>query len=142
MKIESFICVVLMLTVSPITTVISLDLILGNTPTIQTVLIMAGFGLITFPLWITYIPALVLTPFAMKKLAGRNYFYNAPAWIFVSLSFVAGALLGAIVLSPMMDGTNFLSWTIAGAISGSITFTLIAAVYRSGKKRSEHQNRD
>jgi len=135
MKEESFVCVVLMLTVSPVTTVISLDLILGITPTIEGVLWMAVFGLFTIPLWITYIPALVITPFAMKKLAGRNYFYDAPMWKFISISVVVGSLLGAIVLSPMMDSTNFLNWSLSGCISGSITLTLIAIVYRLGNKR-------
>ena len=144
--IKSLICIILMLTVSPIVTVIGLISFepnnFGDRLTIQNILVMAGFGLITVPLWITYIPALVLAPFAMKKLARKQYFHDLPIWKFISISFIVGAVVGIIILLPLMASKNFLTWARAGAISGAITFTLIAVVYRLGNNRSELQNRN
>ena len=138
-----------MLVVAPIAAVTTLVLYQpdrwGGTPTVSTILVMAFFGLITVPLWLTYIPALVATPFIMRRLASRPAFASVPLPTFIFVSALAGALGGVCILSPAIlmatsDSRDLvLNWLCAGAVAGAISFPIITALYRaSARGTSSH----
>ncbi|MEN8232935.1 MAG: hypothetical protein ABFR35_09690 [Thermodesulfobacteriota bacterium] len=137
------ISIIIMLTVMPVSATTGLVLFdpynWGGPPTIQSILGMSFFGLISVPLWVTYIPSLILTPIIMSKLNRNSSFYDKSRWMFFCLSLGYGSLVGVFILSPailMALSESFmlaLNWTWAGVISGTITFTTIAFLYRMNK---------
>ena len=77
----------------------------------------------------------------MTKLSYLNKFHNLPLKKLISLSLFRGALVGIFILSPsillvLADSTLSIAETIklvtnwAGALSGSITFTVITIMYK------------
>ena len=40
----------------------------GGSMSLQNILMIAFFGVITVPLWITYIPSIIMVPIFMKKI--------------------------------------------------------------------------
>jgi hypothetical protein len=104
-----------------------------------TVVGMAFFGLITVPLWLTYLPALIITPRLMRAAAQTKWFRTARLPVLIVLSLVAGAVAGALVLVPVIlislnDPKRAMIWAIAGAMAGSVTLILIVLVYRRGEE--------
>jgi hypothetical protein len=100
-----------------------------------TLIIMALFGIVTVPLWLTLIPALIITPLVMRLLAGKDHFKKLRLSTLIILSLVLGAMGGILVLSPMVllslgKQKVVLSWVAAGAVAGSITSSLIILLYR------------
>jgi hypothetical protein len=95
---------------------------------------MTVFGLFTVPLWPTYIPALVITPFAMHWIAGSQYFKNLPLELILGISFFVGVIAGIGVISILVPWhlslDLILNWVVAGAVSGGVTLTIISLVYR------------
>ena len=100
------------------------------------IITMALFGLITTPLWPTYIPAIILTPFLMRRIAPHRLFMNLPIPVLVLMSLLLGALGGLCVMFPVIrmslhDGAEFaLQWKMAGACSGAMTLTVICLIHR------------
>lgn len=98
------------------------------------IITMALFGLITTPLWPTYIPAIILTPLLMRRIAPHRLFVNLPIPVLVLMSLLIGALGGICVMFPVIRmslHTEFvLQWKMAGACSGAITLTLICLIHR------------
>jgi hypothetical protein len=97
---------------------------------------MSIFGLLTVPLWPTYIPAVVLTPVLMKRVAAHQLFTKLPLPALIGLSLLAGATGGACVLGLFVllslehSGSPAMNWTVAGAVSGALTLTLGCLSYR------------
>jgi hypothetical protein len=98
------------------------------------ILTMALFGLITVPLWPTYIPAVVATPFMMSRIVRSRHFRDAPLLAILGLSLVSGAIAGIGVISiivPWQESLDLvLNWVAAGAVSGGVTLPVIALIFR------------
>lgn len=94
------------------------------------------FAIITVPLWVTYIPFIVLIPIIMQIIAKREAFHELQIIKFVMLSSTIGSICGVLVLSPVLflvaadSDPLILSWVLAGAASGAITSTVITLTYR------------
>lgn len=139
-----------MLTITPVATVFGLASYdpsrWGGEISIQNILFMAMFGLITVQVWITYIPSLVLTPIIMKKLSLKEKFYTVPLWKFYFLSVIGGILAGTFILLPITliaatDSLDItLNWLWAGMVGGTITYPIIASIYRFLGKEKVTQN--
>jgi hypothetical protein len=99
---------------------------------------IALFGVLSVPLWPTYIPSLIITPIVMKRLSTSRAFLELPLPIFPGVSVLIGALSGCCVIFPLVLGTSrdstgsdlVLNWLAAGAASGAVTLTLVALIYR------------
>ena len=135
-----------MLVVAPVAAVTALVLYQpdrwGGTPTVGTILVMAFFGLITVPLWLTYIPALIATPFIMRRLACRPAFASVPLPTFIFISALAGAFGGICILSPAIlmaasESRDLVwNWLCAGAVAGAVSFPIITSLYRVSAHRT------
>ena len=144
-------CVMLMLTVAPIvacSTVVCLDpLRWGGSINPLAIVFMALFGLVSTPLWPTYIPALIIVPLLMRIVASRQFFMSIQLSVLILVSMVIGGIAGIVVLiHPILMSLNeskmATSWAVAGFLAGSITFSLIVAMYRKGDGRSGKTPRD
>lgn len=140
---RNMICVILMLTVAPIivcATVVCLEPSRwGGSINPAVIVVMAMFGLISTPLWPTYIPSLIITPRLMMRVARVRVFKTMQLSGLIGISIVVGAIAGALVLSPMILMTQnepkmAKNWMIAGLLAGAITFSLIVLVYRREQK--------
>ncbi len=111
----------------------------GGSFSIQNILMIAFFGMITIPLWITYIPSLFIVPMIMHKLSTYDSFHSISIWKFIVFSLIGGGGLGIFILFPciiisLSDSYKLLlNWLIAGVSSGAITLTLISFLYRMHK---------
>ena len=135
------VCVMVMLTVAPIAAATALvahdPAPWGGSLNPLAVIVMALFGLLTVPLWFTYVPALILTPKIMHKISRRPFFRTTPAPLLMVVSLavgpVAGVLIMAPILFPALADRNFQAltdWVIAGAVSGAITLAVLTLLYR------------
>jgi hypothetical protein len=132
-----------MLTITPIAAVYGLVSFdpsnWGGEPTLIGIIGMAMFGLITVQVWITYIPSLILTPIIMRKLSDKEIFYTMPIWKFFGISILVGIVAGIFILLPCIllsvheSLKLILNWTWAGVVAGSVTFPIIASIYRFTK---------
>ncbi|MBI1176145.1 hypothetical protein GC207_01760 [bacterium] len=99
-----------------------------------TVFGMAIFGVLTIPLWPTYIPAIVLTPIAMNKIATIPAFRRSPLVMVGSVSILVGGICGVLVISiivPWRESTDVvLNWLLAGAAAGAVALPMISLIYR------------
>lgn len=138
---RTIICVILMLTVAPLvacSTVVCLDPSRwGGSINPITIIIMAFFGVISTPVWPTYIPALIITPLLMRVISRTRVFRSTRLPVLIGLSLMLGAIAGALVLIRVIlmslnDSKLAMNWAIAGAMAGSITLMLIVLVYRRG----------
>ena len=138
---RALISVVSMLTVSPFiaTTVLVCwnPARWGGSINPLAILAMSFFGVITVPLWPTYIPAIAATPFVMRRVACLHYFKSWPLWSILCLAFILGAVAGFGVISiivPWRESLDLiLNWVVAGAVSGGVTLALISFIYRYEK---------
>ena len=138
--IRAIICILLLVSVAPISAATTLVVLKpdmgGGAPTVVTVLLMALFGLFTVPLWITYVPALIATPFVMHRLARSPSFQKIPLAMLVTIALPLGTVAGLFVLAPVVvmalndSGALAFVWMTAGAVAGAITFPLIVTTYR------------
>jgi membrane-associated HD superfamily phosphohydrolase len=102
-------------------------------------IIMTLFGLITVPVWFTYIPMIILAPLIMKRIRHQQWFLSLPIPALFVFSVTFGALCGIGVLvypiyMSVLDSMSLaLSWAVAGAISGAVTLSVITAFYRWSK---------
>lgn len=129
-----------MLTVAPIaaaTTLCSLDPDnFGSSLNPLNIISIAVFGVFTIPLWPTYIPAIILTPLLMKRVASKSAFVTMPVFLLIAVAVPMGALAGVCVLGPVIalslsdSSATALNWTITGGVSGGLTLTLICLVFR------------
>ncbi len=135
-----------MLTIAPLVAVITLSILspaeFGGGPSIQNVLGMYFFAIITVPMWITYIPSIILSPIMMRKIDKRKSFHELAIIKLILISVPVGALCGMLIFLPILlavlaDSSPLMStWVLAGAISGSISLTLIVLMYRMGNRIS------
>lgn len=134
-------CIILMLTLAPLiacSTVVCLDPSRwGGSINPITIVVMAFFGVISTPVWPTYIPALIITPLLMRMVSRSQVFGSARLPMLIGLSLVLGAIAGVLVLIRVIlmslnDPKLAMNWAIAGAVSGAITLMLIVLVYRRG----------
>jgi hypothetical protein len=106
---------------------------------------MAFFGVISVPLWPTYIPALVVTPLVMNRVARFRAFVRLPLPVLGGLSLLVGAPAGVCVMIPVLqlslnspsDSGLALMWAGAGGVSGAITLTVISFIHRLAGPRAE-----
>ena len=137
---KALLSVMAMLTVSPVLAVTALVYShpdrwreSGN---LVSILAMSVFGVLTTPLWPTYIPAIVSCPFIMRRIATYRTFKSLPLPAILGISLLVGASAGicvmgpAIVLSLQDSGGLPLDWVWAGALSGGLTLTVISLIYR------------
>jgi hypothetical protein len=128
-----------MLTVMPV--VASAGMILfdperwGGSFSLSNVLMMAVFGVLTVPVWITYLPSLVAVPIVMGKLSSSAMFTSVSLPVLLSIAFFVGAVVGVFILSPVVIMVReslrlMMNWICAGAISGAITFVIVSLLYR------------
>ncbi len=100
--------------------------------------VMAIFGVITTPLWVTYIPSMVLVPLAMRRIANSRGFAAVSLPWLVLLSLAVGGILGAGVLAPVAllssPDADSLTWDFfaAGALAGAVSLTTIVLIHRHG----------
>jgi hypothetical protein len=136
---RSFLTVMIMLTVSPITAAATLVCCdperWGGSVHPLSILTIAFFGLFTVPLWPTYIPAVVLTPWMMGGLASRSWFNRVRLWVLLPTSCFAGAGLGIVVLAPVLlmsshEPALFFNWMFTGVISGAVTLSTVSCIFR------------
>ena len=134
------ISVVLMLTVAPLiacSTLVSIEPSRWGLDSVNpwAIASMAFFGLFTLVIWPTYIPALVLTPVIMRKVASKESFRKLPVLFVIFTAALVGALLGSVILAPMIlmsshDPKLLLAWISAGSAAGGVTLPLITLLYR------------
>ncbi|MEI6862499.1 MAG: hypothetical protein WCL04_09640 [Verrucomicrobiota bacterium] len=95
---------------------------------------MAFFGVLSVPLWPTYIPALIITPLVMKRVSASRVFMRLPLPALMGVSLLVGALAGFGVIMPVVpelkDSDLVLMWASAGAAAGAVTLTLIFLIHR------------
>jgi len=95
---------------------------------------MAFFGVITTPLWPTYIPAIVLTPLVVSRIARLQVFKRMPLVIICGVSVVIGGICGIAVISivvPWHESLDLiLNWVSADAVSGAVALAVISLIYR------------
>ena len=137
---RSLISVILMLTLSPILAVTTLVCShperWGGSRDPLSILVMSAFGLITIPLWLTYIPAIIITPLVMRRIAVRPDFRALPLPVTLTVALLVGAIAGicVVILPVIMSLSDSLSlafnWASAGAVSGAVTLALITMIYR------------
>ena len=130
----------LMLTFAPFVTVTALVFIAperwGGMTDLDYLLTLTFFGLITVPLWFTYIPMIVLAPLLMKRAQRQPWFFSLPIPALFGLSIALGALCGVgvmalpVFMSISEDLRMALNWAGAGGISGAVTLSLITVFYR------------
>ena len=141
MVIRSIICVWITLTVAPLITSIALVCLApsrwGGHPNVFTVLTMAVFGVISAPIWPTYIPTIVLVPMVMIIIAKTRFFIAAPLPLLVAIFAVLGSIVGLLVIGRialMLFRENELGlavdWIVSGALAGTISSSLILLCYR------------
>jgi len=98
------------------------------------ILAMSFFGLITAPLWPTYIPALALTPIVMHGVSRTRLFKSLPLVIVLGISFVLGVIAGVGVISiivPWQESKDLvLNWVAAGGVSGGVTLATVSFIFR------------
>ena len=138
--VKAIISVIIMIIISPLIVIVVLAVLnpteFGEVINIQTVLTVYMFAIITVPLWVTYIPFIVLIPIIMQIIAKREAFHELQIIKFVMLSSTIGSICGVLVLSPVLflvaadSDPLILSWVLAGAASGAITSTVITLTYR------------
>ena len=94
---------------------------------------MAVFGVLTVPLWPTYIPAIIITPFVMRWLSRQTVFRQMSLLGVVVASVPIGALVGFVVFWPILGldlGGLWWQWATAGIMSGAITSSVITVVHK------------
>lgn len=127
-----------MTTVAPVTAVTTLlcwnPERWGGSIDLLNILVMSLFGVITIPLWPTYVPAIALTPLVMGKISTWHVFRRLPLVVILCIFFVMGAFAGLGVISiivPWDDSLDLiLNWVSAGVVSGAVTAVLISLIYR------------
>ncbi len=139
--IRLIICFTLIITVAPFCASFTLVCVettkCGDFISLNNILMISFFGLFTPPVWI----ALFITPIIMHIVAKQPWFIKLESWKLVILAIISGALGGIITTTPIwletLDGPfeDARKWLVAGAVSGAITLTLIAFVYR-GRRSS------
>lgn len=144
---KTFICILLMLTVAPFTATFALVHFdpsnWGGSTSIKTILEMSIFGLITVPLWLTWIPALIVTPMYMRKVSTNPDFHSNQIGKFIAMAMFRGAIGGILVLAPAWILTLAepikltLNWIFAGVVSGVITGVAISFTYRNRNAQQE-----
>ena len=130
--------VALMVTVAPMLVVVTMSCIdpeyFGGGPYPLNVLMMTLFAVITVPMWPTYMPAIILAPIVMRRVASLPRFHTLPLPSVLVLSVATGAVAGACVMLPIVLMARppiwAARWTVAGATSGAVTLALISLVYR------------
>ena len=136
---QAIISVIVMLTVAPLVTCSTLVCLepsrWGGSFNPFTIVGMAMFGIITTPLWPTYIPAMVITPLLMKVVARTRFFRKAPLPILTGIAVPIGGLLGSLVqvrviLLNLKEPKHAIIWAVSGAVAGSITLCFIVLIYR------------
>lgn len=137
---KTLFCVFIMLTIAPISAAIGLISFdpksWGGSFTVQNILAIAFFGIITVPLLVTYLPSLVLTPIIMEKISNYHLFYSLTLWKFIAISIFVGIIGGILILLPCIimafSGPTklIMNWIWAGVISGGVSFTIISLLYR------------
>lgn len=137
---KPLISIIMMLTIAPLIAATGLISFnpenWGGSFSFKNIFSVAIFGIATVPLWITYLPSLIIAPLFMGKISGHHLFYSMPYWKFIAMSVLFGTICGIIILSPCIimavseSAMLVLNWAWAGVISGAITFTLISMSYR------------
>jgi len=143
--IQTLLSVAVMVTVAPVVAVTTLVCCnpdrWGGSVNPLNIAVMSFFGLLTVPLWPTYIPAIVFTPLLMRWVAGRRDFTTLPIPLVLVLSTLIGAVAGVCVLSYVVllslkgSSTMVLGWLTAGSISGGFTLSVICLIYRYAPPR-------
>ncbi len=141
MIVKHFICIIVLLISMPITSAVGLLIFgpenWGGKLTVINVVGLSLFGLLSVPLWLTFIPTLIATPVIMSRLVVNDIFHTLPVWKFILFFIGFGALAGTIILFPSIylcfskgSYAILFNWLGAGVFSGSITFTIVALLYR------------
>jgi hypothetical protein len=146
---KAVLSVVVMLTVAPLVAVTTLVCWeperWGGSLNPLAIAVMALFGLLSVPLWPTYIPALIITPLLMNWVSAHRAFGRLSLPIFLGLFLLVGAVAGVCVMIPLilmalndsLDYHQALTWVGAGAVSGAVTLALICLLYRYEEHRAE-----
>ena len=102
------------------------------------IIAMSFFALFTVPIWLTYIPSIIIVPLVMRKISRQDWFRNMPIALLLLSAPALGALGGLLVMSPLIlialknGADTVLQWTAAGSCSGAVTFTSICCIHRFG----------
>jgi hypothetical protein len=149
---KAVLSVAVMLTVAPLVAVTTLVCWeperWGGSLNPLAIAVMALFGLLSVPLWPTYIPAIIITPLLMSWISTHRAFGRLSLPIFLGFSLLVGAVAGVCVMIPLIlmalndssDSHQALAWMGAGAVSGAVTLTLICLLYRYEEHRAEQKS--
>ena len=94
------------------------------------------FGLISRPLWFSYIPVLIFTPIIFKRFSEKEKFYTITKKKFYSISIFYGCIVGVFVMLPLIviaapkSIDVSLNWLWSGVVAGGITLSIISSLYR------------
>lgn len=143
---KPIISLLILVTIAPLLVILTLAFSnpeeFGGNLDLQSILMMYLFALITVPLWTTYIPSIILTPIILHRMQKIEAFYRISILTLIVLSALSGGFIGILVMAPILfisqaeQNNLFFSWILSGAISGSITLTIIVLIYRMGKSKS------
>lgn len=86
------------------------------------IITMAFFGLLSVPLWLTYIPALIITPWVMKPVSASRIFRCLSLPALIILSLLLGGVAGFGVIMPIVpresqDLDLIVNWVSAGVVA-------------------------
>jgi hypothetical protein len=99
---------------------------------------MAVFAVFITPVWLTYIPALIIVPIAMRRIAASRHFVAVGLPWLLLLAVVVGGIAGVCVLGPAAllasKDTDSLAadFLIAGAVAGAVSLVIICLIHRHG----------
>jgi hypothetical protein len=144
---QAIVCVLVILSVGPVVAVSTLVCVdparWGNGLQPLAIPVMAVYGLLTTPLWPTYLPVVIATPFIMRRLARTVAFRTRALLHVIAVAGGVGSLVGLFVMAPLIvmqradPSGQAGAWAMAGATSGAVTSSLVTMLYRRGCEPSD-----
>ncbi len=137
---RTIISIIVMLTIAPIIAASGLLLYdpsrWGGEINLINIVGLALFGLISPPLWFSFIPVLVFTPIIFRRLSEKETFYTITIKKFYAISVFYGCIVGVFVMLPLIviaapkSIDVSLNWLWSGVVAGGITLSIISSLYR------------
>jgi len=110
----------------------------GGAQSFLAIPLMSVFAALTAPVWVTYIPTMIVVPIAMRRIAGSHCFAAMRLPWLLLWSLAVGGIAGAGVLGPVAllasrDTDNLAAdFLAAGAVAGAASLAIICLIHRKG----------